>query len=97
MKEDELIEEIRHAAESIKGHADYLENQVDSEDMDGFNEDGEGTYEMRVTLSVTSHERGRNQAEQHCRKVAGSLRRDSAVGRFDIANTSVRKLDRDGE
>lgn len=97
MKDQSLLGEIQDAAETIQAHAEYLEELNGDGDSDVFQGDGEGRYEMRVTLSVTSDEMDREQAEQHCRKLAGSLRNDSAVGRFDIANTEVRKLDEDTE
>jgi len=92
MKTQGLLEEIQQAAQTIQSHAGYIEElNGDVENTDELG-DGEGEYEMLVTLSITSHERGREQAEQHCRKVAGSLRNDSAVGRFDIADTRVQKI-----
>ena len=93
MKDQSLLEEIQDAAEAIQSYARYLEELNDDVNEPTELADGEGTYEMRVTLSITSHERTRTQANQHCRKVAGSLREDSAIGRFDIVDTQVKKLD----
>jgi len=93
MKTHELLDEIEAAAETIKAHTEYLEALNGEADEADYLGDGEGRYEMRVVLSVTSTERSRETAKQHCRQLAGTLREDSAVGRFDVADTSVIKLE----
>lgn len=95
MEPEEIFSEIDDAAQTIQAHIDYLE-EMGVEDSDVDIEDyGEGEYKLSLTLSVTSFERSTEQARQHCQKLAGSVRQDSAFDRFELTDTSVEPVEAD--